>query len=101
MGDILEIPKRALGTIMGNPLAAAVDPVGTATVGALSGPSAQPVNAPASPETPKTLLDPGTMPTLTSGDSRTAKRRAVASQLARKGRASTILTQDDSLGASG
>lgn len=99
MGDILEIPKRALGTIMGNPLAAAVDPVGTATVGGLSGPSVQSVNAPASPDTPKTLLDPTQMPTL--ADQRNVKRKSMATQLARKGRASTILTQDDSLGASG
>lgn len=49
-----------------------------------------------------TLLDPIQQPTLTSSDSRLAKRRSFASQLARKGRSSTILTQaDDSLGAGG
>ena len=45
-----------------------------------------------------TLLE---MPTLTSADSRLAKRRSASTQLARKGRGSTILTEDDTLGVTG
>lgn len=53
---------------------------------------------PATAETaPQTLIDPEQMPT--ADTQRTAKRRAYARQLARKGRASTILTSsDDALG---
>jgi len=53
------------------------------------------------PDVPKTLIDPGAMPSATSSDARKAKRKSYASQLARKGRASTIMTaaDEDTLGA--
>lgn len=53
--------------------------------------------APAVASAPDTLITPTEMPSPT--DQRKTKRRAMAAQLARKGRASTILTaNDDALG---
>lgn len=56
--------------------------------------------APAAVEqpTPATLVQP--TPIATSTDQRTAQRKSLADQLSRKGRQSTILSQD-SLGATG
>lgn len=56
---------------------------------------------PAAAEPPKTLITPGDMPTPNSSDQRKAKRKSLAEQLARKGRASTIMTaaENDTLGA--
>jgi hypothetical protein len=62
-------------------------PIGTASV-------------PTPPDPLLTLIQPETMPSPNSG--RDARRRSLKSQLARRGRLSTILTEaDDSLGATG
>lgn len=45
-----------------------------------------------------TILSPAPMPTPNSDEVRAAKRRSLAVQAARRGRVSTILTDDDNLG---
>ena len=61
---------------------------------------------PAVPEAPKVALDelptelktPAVMPTQNSQEARAAKRRSIAAQAARRGRLSTVLSNDDGLG---
>lgn len=77
------------------------DPIGSLFGGSKKSETQQdaaPAPAPA-PEPPPTLLTPTEMPTPTSTDQRAAKRRAQAQQLSRKGRDSTILSDNDTLGA--
>lgn len=101
MGEVLEKPLKANqslitgGGILPDPVGDKITGLFGTTEGVLPDLTPPPVQG------PQTLLNPSTMPSLTSADQRDAKRRSVASQLARKGRASTILTQDDGLGAAG
>lgn len=59
---------------------------------------------PTAPKTPPAvdtssdLQTPVAMPTQNSAEARAAKRRSIAIQAARRGRLSTILTNDDALG---
>lgn len=50
--------------------------------------------APAAPIVPPTVEEPTPMPTANSQETRAAQRRSVATQLSRRGRASTILTDN-------
>lgn len=74
---------------------AAVDPASAAADATLSSlaPPQQPITAPDAE-----LLQPKVMPTPDGEAARLAKRRSLAAQMQRRGRASTILTADDVLG---
>lgn len=62
-------------------------------------PTGAPAGASVPPQTlPATLITPTEMPNINGPDQRDAKRRSVAQALSRGGRASTILTNPDSLG---
>jgi hypothetical protein len=62
-------------------------------------PQAQGTAAAALPTPPPEVEKPAAMPTATDADRKAAARRSLAEQMARRGRASTILTNRENSGA--
>lgn len=83
-----------------DPLSNSLFPADKSILNAGPKPPAEQTLAPGpTPDPLQTLITPTEMPSITSNQSRTAKRRSYAQQLARMGRMSTILSQsDDTLG---
>lgn len=106
MGDLedaFSAPFKGLQSVFGRDVAGILDPVGNSIFGRTLAKTVQGFTEqqPQAPAAPPTLITPDAMPTPNSGDQRKAKRKSLAEQLARKGRASTILTaaENDTLGA--
>lgn len=87
MGGIFEAPFKVVNSLV------------SAVTGLFDKPEIKmPEMATPAVEPPATLITPTAMPTPNSSEVRAAKRKSAATQLARKGRASTILSAEDGLG---
>lgn len=87
------------GTIFASVLPSLFSGVASSLIGSLFGGKSEAQTAAAPP--PPTPEAPTPMPTADDAAAKEAKRRAVVAQIARRGRASTILTGDDSQQAMG